>query len=104
MLAQESLQRLALELKAPRENTADQHWDTHECRHNKIVIRHSGEGGPPRDSSEKIKSNRHQEQSDREMDQHNMLCMLSQQRGFYIEGIQIGNPFYLTTTSPVILG
>jgi len=104
MLAKESLQRLALELETPGQNATDQHRDAHYCCHKDVVIGYCRESWFSRNSRQKIKSNSCHKQGNREMDQHDMLYVLREQRGLYVKRIQIGAPFYFTTMSPDILG
>ncbi len=78
MLQQYSLELLPLELKLPRKQARRDDQRRRNCSHKEIVIGRRGEGAALRQLRDEVKRNAREEQSDREVNQHNVLRVFGQ--------------------------
>src|SRR5579862_877291 len=89
MIQQNTCQPLSLQLPAPGHKTCRYHRHARDRRNQQVVISHGCDGavlGPLRD---KVEHHTRQVKCNREMDQHYMLRMFSQDSRLKIKGMQV---------------
>src|SRR5215469_4814153 len=87
MKQQDALQFLSFELELPGEYPGGYHRYCRNCGHEEVVVSRGRQGGFSCHLSAQIKRHGGYEQSNRKMDQDDVLGVLGQQHSLWVEGI-----------------